>query len=147
MLKHDPHPGSRDPVCRPACYIHSIQQHTARIGTLHPHDQLHHGGFAGPVGTDQSQDLARTDAKSDVTHRHQTAESLGQPLDLKPRLPGAHPRRSDRRSAYPSTPSGKNRITSSAMAETTNVLSWPSGRSSSSNKIRKIAPSMPPRMV
>ena len=38
-------------------------------------------------------------------------------------------------------------ITASAMAETTKVLSCPIGRSSSSNRIRKIEPRTAPRMV
>ncbi len=71
-------------------------------------------------------------------HGDQAAEALGQAVDFQQRASFAALRPA---AAAPMKPPGKNRITTSATAETTKVESSPSGRRTSPATIRKIAPS------
>ena len=70
-------------------------------------------------------------AEAHVLDRDQAAEALGQALDLEERRAGARSRALCPVREQPRKPLGKNRTTSSAMAETMKVASSPVGRSAS----------------
>ncbi len=123
MLEDDADALPRDPVRGPPGDVDAVDRDPAGVQPLDPHDQLHHRRLARPVRPDQAEDLARTDREPDVLHRDQAAEPLGQALDLEYRRGVAACHCGLGRNAKPSTPSGKNKITQSVIAETTNVLS------------------------
>src|SRR5215472_9943814 len=145
MLKNNSDAGARNAMRRPTTNVLAFQLHETRIGTLNPHDQLHHSGFAGSIGADNAQDLTGSDIEAQILHRDQAAKSLGQAADLETNWAGHLASFLWR--ACPSSPSGKNRMTARANAETTKVLSCPRGRNSSLAPIRKTAPNAAPRMV
>src|SRR3954454_19662632 len=143
MLEHDAYPLPRDTVGRPAGDIDAVQPDLAGVRPLDPHDALHHGGLAGAIGANQTEDLAGPDGEADVADCDQAAEALDQAVDFEQRghyRPSVCSRR-------PMKPLGKNRITTRAKAETTKVDNWPSGRSTSPAASRKTAPTAAPIMV
>ena len=121
MLKDDADAGAGDAMRRPAGDVDAIDPHRAGIGPFDAHDELHDRRFARAVRPDEAEDLARGDIEADVLDRDQPAERLGQAAHLEAR--GAAHSRSPVLSAWPSSPSGKNRITASAIAATQKVLS------------------------
>src|SRR4029077_18946683 len=126
MLEHDAHAGPRDAVRWPARDVNAVEPDRAGIGARKPHDQRHHRRLAGAVRTDQPDDLAGAKIEAHILDGDHAAEAFAELAHLQ--TPGAGHSRSLRCSSWPSKPSGKNRMTASATAETTKVLSWPSGR-------------------
>src|SRR6185437_10529448 len=121
MLEHDADTAARDPVRRQSGHFGAFQPHRAGIRPFDAHDELHHRRLAGAVRPDQPENLAALDREADVAHGNEAAEPLGEPRDFET---GRH-QLSLRCSTAPSSPFGKNRMTASAIAETTKVLSWP----------------------
>ena len=131
MLEHDADALPRDAVRGPARDVHAVEHDLAGIGSLDAHDQLHDGGLARSVRPDQAENfpgriwkLMSFTATSPPKRLLICSTSIkGAALVfIRVRLSAAH---------RPSIPSGKNRITARATAETTKVLSWPSGRRAS----------------
>jgi hypothetical protein len=60
-------------------------------GLLQAGDHVEHGRLPRTVGSDQADDLTDADLEVDRVHRHQTAEALGDPLDLDRRAPHLSP--------------------------------------------------------
>src|SRR5579883_1278144 len=148
MLEDDADALARDAVRRPARDIDAVDPHGAGIRPLDPHDQFHHGRFAGTVGADEAKDLAALDLEADILDRDEAAEALLQPADGEKRRVArrAHDV-SFVRSSMPRNPFGKSSTTTSAIAETMKVASSPIGRRISPMPMRKTAPSTAPRMV
>ena len=158
VLEYDADALAGDAVAGPAGDVDAVDQHLAGIGLFDPHDQLHHGGFAAAIRADQPQDLAGSDGERHVLDRDQSAEALAQPSHgqaerLRPGtgLAGEGIEQSDVHPrcliAAPNSPAGRNRITTKATAETTKVLSSPSGRRTSPKAISTTAPIAAPTMV
>src|SRR5271170_1687584 len=115
---------------------------------MQSHDELHHRGFAGAIGPDQSEDFARPHLEGDVLRRHQPAKTFGQALHCQQRLQFSEcVYDSSRRRSSPISPSTENRMTSRATADTTKVLSCPRGRNTSPARIKNMAPIPAPTMV
>ena len=73
---------ARDSVGRPAGDVDAFEFDRTGIGAFDPHHELHHGGFAGTVGPDQSKNLAWTYLEADIVDRDESAETLGKPANF-----------------------------------------------------------------
>ena len=60
-----------------------VDEDLSPIGVVESVEDIHHGGFAGAVLTQQSVDLARLDGEIDVVVRHERSEHLGHPAKLE----------------------------------------------------------------
>ena len=60
-----------------------LKTHAARRGGLEPTDHVEQRGLPRPVRADQAHDFALPDGERDLIQRHQTAEPLGDILDLQ----------------------------------------------------------------
>ena len=156
VLEHQPHSLPRDPVGRPAGHVRDpVDADLPGVGPLDPHDQLHHGGLAGSVGADQAEYLPRLDRETHVLDGDQAAEALRQPRHFEhapvPTIAGGanwtfmhHPFGA---AACQGNPPARTGSQPAQRPTRRNVLSWPSGRSTSPAPTRNTAPSTAPRMV
>ena len=69
-------------------HVDALDRHRARARLEHAEDHVDRGGLAGAVGTEQSHDLARGDAKRDVVYGDRGAVGLAETID---REGGARP--------------------------------------------------------
>src|SRR5690606_10282141 len=63
-------------------HVGIVEAHRAGIGELQPGDDAQKGGLARAGGAEQGAELARRDAQADVVEGRETAESLGQAVDV-----------------------------------------------------------------
>src|SRR3984893_4538521 len=150
MLKHHAETLARDLVRGQAGDVFALKDDLARGRAFDAHDRLHRGRFAGAVGADQAENLARAQIEAEVLHGSEATVALGEAADFENgSVMGGrvHHERASRDRAAPRNPPGENRTTSSATAETMKVASSPGGRRNSPATIRKIAPSAAPRTV
>ena len=93
------------------------QPHDAGIGHELTVQHVEAGAFAGAVGPDQGQHLARRDGEGDVGHRLDAAEGLVQSFDLEDGVAHARASFQRRNSAFrpPTSPCGKSSTISRMM--------------------------------
>src|SRR5262249_30154846 len=65
-----------------------LEAHFATVAPQRPRDQVEHGGLAGAVGPDQSDDLATHDGKRHLVDRNEAAKGLARAGNLEKRRCG-----------------------------------------------------------
>src|SRR6516162_8628689 len=147
MLKDNSCAHTRDLMRRPTSDFGAVNTNGTFVGTLDPHDELHHGRFARSVGADKAEYFSGADLQRHVLHGDETAKPLGQAADDESdAVQGAHDGSFDRVSR-PKKPLGNSKTTTSAIANTTKFDKSPSGRRASLIAIKKSAPRAAPRIV
>ena len=81
MLVDHADPGGDGVLRRPEVHLLAVHPDRALVGTLHPVEDLHQGGLAGPVLPDDGVNLRRADLDVDVVVRQHARETLGDPLE------------------------------------------------------------------
>ena len=141
VLEDDADALAGDAVAGLAGDVDAVDADVAGVGAFDAHDEFHHGGFAGAVGADETEDFAGLDGEGHVVDGDEAAEAFGETVDFEQ---GTH---SWCRRKTPRRPRGTKRMARRAAAETMKVLSWPRGRRISPAMMRMTAPTAAPMMV
>jgi hypothetical protein len=72
-----------------AAHRHTVQADAARRRPLEAPDDLQQRALAGPVGTDDGDDLAVVDPEGDACNGREAAEALGDRVNLEEQLGSA----------------------------------------------------------
>src|SRR6266436_6429563 len=91
MLKRTGDTDSGDLPCTSSVCAVSEERHRSADRRQRTGHQIKQRAFSGPVGTDQSDDLASANLKANIIDRNQTAERSSNSVDLKYRLTNPRP--------------------------------------------------------
>src|SRR5215470_12512206 len=104
------------PVRRHARHVLTLEANASRRRPVDARDDVEQRGLAGAVGSNDRQALPRRDREAHAAQRGETAEVVGEPLDLER---GHGPECPSRRRASPTSPLGAKSVTRTYMTPRT----------------------------